>query len=150
MNNPHSVIHTESTVVTLRQEGIIDHSWTKARLSRCCLDYHRWLYIRLKNTSNTTHNVIYCGPEISTDVVGEDGADCFWFLLRPGARIRKVISGYLGLYTSSGFKIVNWGGVEAIDNHPVPGSPERLGHDDNFNLVIMSGEGGSYPSPGGS
>ena len=155
----NSLINAESTMVTLRQEGIQSHVWTKVRLNSCAncsflnSSYHRWLHVRLRNTSAETRTVIVCGPKVSTATTKDYGPDCFWFRLKPGTKIKKTISGNLSLQEARGFKVVNSGGIQAIDNHPVPNAPERMCYttntgQDSIPVVCSKDGGGNEPSPG--
>lgn len=154
----HSVTSVEDTAVTLKQEGISARIRTSAHLDPCSdcsflnATYSRRITVSLRNSSNETHTVIVCGPIVRTKNWSSSsyGPDCFWFRLRPGRAIKTTINGKLALQETQGFRVVNPGGVEAVDNHPVVGAPLKMGYSDDQSstIEVCNNQGCNPPSPG--
>jgi hypothetical protein len=103
-------------------------------------------------TPAVKHTVVVCGPVVRTQNFASSyyGPDCFWFRISPGQVINTTIDGKLGLQETQGFKVVNPGGVEAVDNHPVTAAPLQMGYSDDQDStpMVCNSDGCSSPSPG--
>ena len=132
----NELIHAEETPVTLQQEGIVNQTRSVVRPARCssCVfpAYQLTMHVNIRNESGDKHTVILCAPRVA-----DNEPDCDWYTLQSGAKIVMIIKRKTEYYSK--FKVLDNGGLAAIDNHPVIpgyGSEIRLCSDGNGNPAI--------------